>query len=190
MTEVGLLGLWAHPALSAESPVPFSFASFIEFAGFSFALIAFCVTFRFFPPQISASLRYCDAALCEQKQQNVFSLSLKSKGFSFLFGLQSAPDIRGSYPNHVKDLQPYFNTSETAWIECCSAFLGETQPERVFPLVVFLSLIQVCSPCTYFQQATDVGVQLTLVMPLEHVPSCSCHGSHSTEETICQGDAK
>lgn len=67
MTEVGLLGLRAHPALSAESPVPFSFASFIESAGFSFALIAFCVTFRvfffLFFPQISASQRYGDALL-------------------------------------------------------------------------------------------------------------------------------
>lgn len=51
MTEEGLLGPQAHPALSAESPVPFSFASVIEFADFSFALIAFCVTSKdfFFP---------------------------------------------------------------------------------------------------------------------------------------------
>lgn len=74
MTEEGLLGLRAHPALSAESPVPFSFASVIEFADFSFALIAFCVTskdsFLFFFFVLTTHLLLEDTALlkgCESK---------------------------------------------------------------------------------------------------------------------------
>lgn len=61
----GLIRAMSPSRLSAESPVPFSFASIIEFAGFSFALIAFCVTSKKKKKnKISASpQRYCDTQM-------------------------------------------------------------------------------------------------------------------------------
>lgn len=44
VTQEGLLERQAHGALSAVSLTPFSFVPIIEFAAFSFNLIAFCVT--------------------------------------------------------------------------------------------------------------------------------------------------
>lgn len=88
MTEEGLLGLRAHPALSAESPVPFSFASVIEFADFSFALIAFCVTskdFFFFLtthllPENTAILKGCESKVTAK----VFLLPLSFEFYFFI----------------------------------------------------------------------------------------------------------